>query len=404
MKIDIIGSQFANRLTEFRSFPYDVNIFVTGQSFLSLLSKPYPIAMKDINTTDIVDISTAYRDLNKANLSKLQDSRAEVLMIDILSELNTIVKYENAYFNKQSFDLIDEDIQYENVVKIDQFRAIKKHLNKIIELTDRYEQVILINVLPKNEHDDFISGIYELLYKNIGNKLVVSVDNHSVKDILNAPLEIYDDLNQQLKKLNSDNYENQLLFDEKLEGNIVSVYMNYLEPRQYVYELYKDGQPYKKSHRTDSRYCQFILEESGKYRIRVNLDTDDIKPRFSDTYIYKALIPSNEEIDYKYIEMPEAKHEWMLQLILNYTDIKGIIGNPFKYSDGYKGIDVILKDEVSEPYIQKEDLFDVASPLLENMNQLELENFIAEHTQLIKQTTPALKNYINYLQHKSRDA
>ena len=48
MKIDIIGSQFASRLTEFRSFPYDVNNFAAGQSFLSLLSKPYPVEMKDI--------------------------------------------------------------------------------------------------------------------------------------------------------------------------------------------------------------------------------------------------------------------------------------------------------------------------------------------------------------------
>ena len=86
MKIDIIGSQFASRLTEFRSFPYDVNNFAAGQSFLSLLSKPYPVEMKDINTSDIVEISTAHRDLNKANLAKLQESRAEILMIDVLSE------------------------------------------------------------------------------------------------------------------------------------------------------------------------------------------------------------------------------------------------------------------------------------------------------------------------------
>ena len=112
MKIDIIGSQFAGRLTEFRSFPYDVNNFVTGQSFLSLLSKPYPAAMKDLNTSDIVKISTAHRDLNKANLNKLQESRAEVLMVDLLSEMNTLVKYNGSYFNRQSFELLDEVVDY----------------------------------------------------------------------------------------------------------------------------------------------------------------------------------------------------------------------------------------------------------------------------------------------------
>ncbi|CAD2076241.1 hypothetical protein JEOAER750_01412 [Jeotgalicoccus aerolatus] len=188
MKIDIIGSQFAGRLTEFRSFPYDVNNFVTGQSFLSLLSKPYPAAMKDLNTSDIVKISTAHRDLNKANLNKLQESRAEVLMVDLLSEMNTLVKYNGSYFNRQSFELLDEAVDYEEVRKIEQFKALKQHLNKILELTSFYKQVILIDVFPNNEHDDFIAGIYELLYNSIDNKLVLSADNKGVTDMLDAPL------------------------------------------------------------------------------------------------------------------------------------------------------------------------------------------------------------------------
>lgn len=223
MKIDIIGSQFSGRLTEFRSFPYDVNIFVSRQNFLSLLSKPYPVSMKDINTSDIVEISTAHRDLNKANLVNLQESRAEVLMIDLLSELNTLVKYDGSYFNKQSFELLDTEVEYESVRKIEQFKAVKQHINKIIELTAYYEQVILIDVLPNNEHDDFIADIYAMLYSSIENKLVLSADNESVSDMLNAPIEIYDEIVQQLRKFNSDNYENQLLFNEKLEGDILSV-------------------------------------------------------------------------------------------------------------------------------------------------------------------------------------
>ncbi|WP_213810173.1 DUF6270 domain-containing protein [Jeotgalicoccus sp. WY2] len=132
MKIDIIGSQFTGRLTEFRSFPYDVNIFVSGQSFLSLLSKPYPVSMKDINTSDIAEISTAHRDLNKANLINLQESRAEVLMIDLLSELNTLVKYDGSYFNKQSFELLDTEVEYESIRKIEQFKAVKQHIIKLL--------------------------------------------------------------------------------------------------------------------------------------------------------------------------------------------------------------------------------------------------------------------------------
>lgn len=398
MKIDIIGSTFASRLTEFRNFPYDVNIFVSGQSFLSLLSKPYPVSMKDINTSDIVEISTAHRDLNKANLSKLQESRSEVLMIDLLSELNLLVKYNGSYFNKESFELIDEKIEYEDLRKIDQFKALKKHLDKIIELTSFYDQVILLNVTPGNEHDDFINGMYELLYNSIDNKLVISADSSSIKDIFNAPIEAYDGIVQQLRKFNSDNYENQLLFDEKLENDILSVYMNYIEPRHYVYELYKDGQPYKKSHNTDSRYCQFKLDEGGKYRIRVTPDTDSVKPRFSQTYIYKESKLSNKDTMPEYAEIPGKKDEWMLLLLINRMNIKGLIGNPYKYTEGYMGIDVYQPEEITVPFIKHQDLMETSLALLEEMPQEELTDFINEHGQVISQSSPAMQKYINFLQ------
>lgn len=398
MKIDIIGSQFTGRLTEFRSFPYDVNIFVSGQSFLSLLSKPYPVSMKDINTSDIAEISTAHRDLNKANLINLQESRAEVLMIDLLSELNTLVKYDGSYFNKQSFELLDTEVEYESVRKIEQFKAVKQHINKIIELTAYYEQAILIDVLPNNEHDDFIAGVYNMLYSSIENKLVLSVDNNGISDMLNAPIEIYDEIVQQLRKFNSDNYENQLLFDEKLEGDILSVYMNYIEERHYVYELYKDGQPYKKSHRTDSRYCQFTLDQSGKYRIRVTPDTDNVKARFSQTYAYKSDSVSTGVSAAEYAEMPGNKNEWMLSLIIDRMSIKGIVGNPYKYPEGFKGMAVYQKEEMKAPYIRLENLPEISLALLEDMSKDELATFVNEHKETISQASAAMQKYINFLQ------
>lgn len=398
MKIDIIGSRFTGRLTEFRSFPYDVNIFVSGQSFLSLLSKPYPVSMKDINTSDIAEISTAHRDLNKANLANLQESRAEVLMIDLMSELNTLVKYDGSYFNKQSFELLDTEVEYESVRKIDQFKAVKQHINKIIELTAYYKQVILIDVLPNNEHDDFIAGIYDMLYSSIENKLVLSADNKGVSDMLNAPIEVYDGIVQQLRKFNSDNYENQLLFDEKLEGDMLTVYMNYIEERYYVYELYKDGQPYKKSHRTDSRYCQFKLDQTGKYRIRVTPDTDNVKARFSQTYVYKTDGASAEGPAVEYAEMPGSKNEWMLALILDRMTIRGIVGNPYKYPEGFKGLDVYQKEEMKAPYIKRENLPEISLALLEDMSKEELSAFVNEHKETISQASAAMQKYINFLQ------
>lgn len=395
MKIDIIGSTFSSRLTEFRNFPYDVNIFVAGQSFLSLLSKPYPVAMKDINTSDIVKISTAHRDLNKANLGKLQESRSEVLMIDLLSELNPLVKYNGSYFNKESFELINENIEYEELRKIDQFKALKKHIDKIIELTSFYNQVILLNVTPGNEHDDFINGLYEILYNCIDNKLVISADTTNVKDIFNAPIEAYDSIVQQLRKFNSDNYENQLLFDEKLNGDILSVYMNYIEPRHYIYELYKDGKPYKKSHSTDSRYCQFKLDKPGKYRIRVNPESETVKARFSKIYEYKSL--HSENCSYKYIEMPSENQMWAMNLYLRFTNINAVIGNPYKYPNGYKGFDVLMPNEVSEDYIKKVDILDGIDSIIDKLNKNELSDFINENEVEFKKASEFINNYFNFI-------
>src|SRR5699024_2550002 len=93
-----------------------------------------------INTSDIVEISTAHRDLNKANLAKLEESNSEVLMIDLLSELNDIVEYEGSYFNRRSFELIDDDISYHEVRKIDQFRALIDRMDDILALAHQYKQ------------------------------------------------------------------------------------------------------------------------------------------------------------------------------------------------------------------------------------------------------------------------
>lgn len=397
MKIDIIGSKFSSKLTEFRSFPYSVNNFIAGTSLLSLFSEPYPKAMKDINTSDIVEISTAHRDLNKANLEKLKESNSEVLMIDLLSELNDIVVYNGAYFNRRSFELIDDNIDYQTVRKIDQFRALRDRIKDVLTLAQRYDKVILIDVLPNNDYDTFISGLYELLYNNIENKLVISAGNDAVKDILNAPLEIYDAVNQQLRKINSDNYENQLLFDEKLEGKILSVFMNYVEERHYIYELYKDGRPFKKSHRTDSRFCQFHLDEAGKYRIRVTAEVDNIKPRFSDTFVYNPKTISAKDKSYQYVEMPSEEYLWMLNLILSTSNFKGLVGNPFRYVDGYNGLDVFLKEEVNADYIKKEDLLEMALNILYDLNKDDLETFIVDNQDALNSASNAIKDYISKL-------
>src|SRR5699024_12129296 len=69
--------------------------------------------------------------------------------------------------------------------------------------------------------------------------------------------------------------------DLSLNDNILSVYINHVEEREYIYELYKDGKTYKSSEPTTERYFAFQLDEPAKYRIRVNLTNEEVNPRFS---------------------------------------------------------------------------------------------------------------------------
>lgn len=174
--------------------------------------------------------------------------------------------------------------------------------------------------------------------------------------------------------------------------------MNYIEERHYVYELYKDGQPYKKSHRTDSRYCQFTLDQSGKYRIRVTPDTDNVKARFSQTYAYKSDSVSTGVSTAEHAEMPDNKNEWMLSLIIDHMNIKGIVGNPYKYPEGFKGMDVYQKEEMKAPYIKRENLPEISLALLEDMSKEKLATFVNVHKETINRASEAMQKYINFLQ------
>ena len=134
MKIDIIGSKFTRKLTEFKNFRFEVNNIVEGQSILSLLSDPYETTMKEINTTDLNDITVAYRDLNKLLYSNLKNSDSEILLIELLSELNSISEFNHSYYNTSSLELLSEEIEYETLTNIEKFRALQRNINEFLRL------------------------------------------------------------------------------------------------------------------------------------------------------------------------------------------------------------------------------------------------------------------------------
>lgn len=401
MKVDIIGSKFMRKLTEFKNFRFDVNNAVLDQSILSLLSDPYEVTMKDINTTNLNDITVAYRDLNKLLYPNLKSSDSEVIMVELLSELNDISEFEHSFYNTSSLELLNEDLNHKNMSTIEKFRALQRKMDEFIRLLNQYEKVIFLKFLPKkNEEKDFIEGLYHMLESKVEHKLTLSIDAHYFDEKNDIPLEVYNQVNDDLRKFSSDNYHNQLLFDESLEDNKLSVYINYVEEREYVYELYKNGKPYKKADPTTSRFQEFSLTEPGKYRIRVNLPNEEIKPRFTQTYVFQPVEQSALALEeYKYIELPSKNNLWMLDIILQQQNIFGLIGNAFLYPNGYSGYIVYMEEEINDKYILKEELFNIAIDILSAMDDQTFEEFTRQNKDL-KSNQPLIYKFLSSLHKK----
>ncbi len=392
MLIDIIGSKVFRKVTEFKNFPFYINNFAINQSFLTLTSDPIPTSMKDINTTDLTDITIAYRDLNKGQWKQFLESKSEVLMIDLLGELRPVSEYKNSYYSSDTLKYLG-DIQHTKLTRIEQFREIINLFDdEFFNFINSYEKVFLVKIEPNLTEDKaFINGIYNILEPKIKNKILINVPSTDVNNIFDAPLEFYHEVNVALKKYVSDGYENQLLFDERLVDNKLSVFMNYLEEREYIFELLKDGQTIKTSPKTRDRFIEFKLKEPGKYRIRVNLVDESINPRLSQTYIYR---PNKSTTQFKYIELPDSDNMWMVDVITNQTDIEGYVGSPYTYPFGYNDLPVYDSTEVDAPYLKTDQLLSLTLQNVKDMDHIAFTQFIntfKEHGDT------ALLDFINYL-------
>lgn len=360
MKVDIIGSPMIKKITEFKKFPYKINNFISGQSLLSLISTPFPVDMVDLDTDDLHIISTAYRDFNKSQFDAFRKSESEILILDLLSELNPVCQFNQGYFNQSSMELLKDVPDYTNLSHIEKFHALQDNQQKIFSFLSKYQKIIIIKPDTLGDiESDFLNALYGMIQDEFKNHLVLTLpEPPKGKNYFNAPIEYFDSINFNLKKFTSDNYYNQMLFDETLDNDEISVFINHIEPREYIYELYKDGQSVQVSDPTTSRFYKFILSEKGKYRIRVNLTDESVNPRFSDTYKFTP-DSSRDSNQISYVEMPSTSDLWMLNYVLEHQKIKGIIGNPFKFPAGYKDTPVIQADGIKENSIlRKTELFE----------------------------------------------
>src|SRR5699024_3877738 len=250
---------------------------------------------------------------------------------------------------QSSVELLKDTPEYTKLTHIEKFRALQVNQDVIFSFLANYEKIIIIKPDSLDGIDaDFLNALYGMIQQEFQNHLVLTLpEPPEGRSYFNSPIEYYDSINFNLKKFTSDNYHNQMLFDEKLEDDELSVFINHIEPREYIYELYKDGQSWKISDPTTSRHYKFRLNEKGKYRIRVNLTDESVNPRFTQTYKFNPF-SSLEERKVNYAEMPAAYDQWLLDYVLEHETIEAIIGNPFKFPDGYNGIPVIQSIEAED--------------------------------------------------------
>lgn len=355
MNIDIIGSSFTKKLTEFKNFPFKINNALEGQSLLSLFSEPYPIEMSELNTVDLTEITTAYRDFNKTHLTKMKESESEILLIELTSELNDICFLNDSYFNASSLSLVPTPPVHWTLARIQKFRAFAEMTDSFVQFASKYDKVILLKIDSVDKQDtDFLNALYTLIENRLHNILIHTVPEFPEnKNMENVPLEYFNEINASIRKFQSKNYYDQLLFDEKLKNNQLSVFINYLEDRIYIYDLYKNGHLLVSSEQTLARTYNYELEEPGKYRIRVNPVGSDVNPRFTATYEFSEANDVTKTI--KYLELPHDKIDWKINFLTKYYNLSGLVGNPYLYPDGYNDLPVYLMEEIKNDNILYSD-------------------------------------------------
>lgn len=349
MNIDILGSEFTNKLKAFKNFPYSVLNSIEGQSVISLFSSPIPTEMSEIDTTELDDITFAYRDLNKTHAEKFRNSESSFLLLDLYGELDDICEIDGSYFSPDSVRFLKNNNRYWKLARIEKFRAFQRNFEKLSRLISTYEKVILI--LRKGENHDnqeYLNALYKMITQSADNILMVTVEKERPEiDDRDMPLEIYNDINLQIKKFRAKDYDEQFLFDENLENDTLSIFLNHIEKRYYIYELYKNGSPIKETEPTTDRMISFKLDEKGNYRIRVNLVDESISPRFSQTYEFEGK-KNQEAPSYDFLEIDDNVELWKLKLIGEAYDIKGYVGNPYTYPNGLNNYPVYHISEVPD--------------------------------------------------------
>src|SRR5699024_6381628 len=213
-------------------------------------------------------------------------------------------------------------------------------------LSDYDKVIVIIRRGEDHNSQEYLDALYKMISSSADNLLKVTVEKESPEiDDRDMPLEIFNDINLQIKKFRAKDYNDQLLFDERLEDDTLSIFLNHIERRYYVYELYKNGSPVKETEPTTDRMVSFKLIDKGNYRVRVNLVDESIPPRFSRTYEFEGH-EGQDAASYDFLEIDENVGLWKLSLVDEAYDIKGYVGNPYTYPDGLNNYPVYHTSEV----------------------------------------------------------
>ena len=129
----------------------------------------------------------------------------------------------------------------------------------------------------------------------------------------------------------------------------------------------------------------------------MNLTSEEVNPRFSQTYEYNpATIPTDDKKEVHYAEIPSYENLWMLDIILQKHEFLGLIGNAYQHPNGYSDYKVLLPEEINEPYLEKEELLNMAFNTVSMMSTEEFNQFEHNNSHL-KMANPTIFKFLSFL-------
>lgn len=143
MEFDIFGSCLSRDGFEFENNNHKVNSYFARSSLVSVLKQPMEITNLDLNLSSNFLKRTVKDDLNKRFKSYVNNPKSSVIIIDLIQERYSLIKYERSLFtNSPDYGRANLP-KGKRITNVQQLELYKNEIVNISKLFKNYDYVIL---------------------------------------------------------------------------------------------------------------------------------------------------------------------------------------------------------------------------------------------------------------------